>query len=290
MRVAILDADTLVWVLAYHNRESEDAFLMLNELDRWLAEIFVNVKADKYVGFLQGTNNFRVAAFPDYKANRPPKPDWYKKWAYVIVDHLVRKWKFEMVNGMETDDAVASASFQLRDTAIPIICSSDKDLKQVEGWLYNTGKKELTQISPAEAHKTLMLQILTGDATDNIKPIKRGIGPVKALKMLDNPSIPALYGELVVLDSFIRANDSSEVDGLVRFAENVLQVVLRRDKDFKFTLNDVPDEIKKLWTTTEVENQRNQTLRSETDLSATTQQSSQETGLDPLLPKETDIL
>jgi 5'-3' exonuclease len=60
----------------------------------------------------------------------------------------------------------------------------DKDLDMIRGWHYNFVKEQLYYVTEKEAIKNFYTQILTGDRVDNIPGLK-GIGPVKAKKILD---------------------------------------------------------------------------------------------------------
>lgn len=207
MKLALIDADSLVWITAYHHREEE--VFNPTGLDMAIKEILTTTGATHYLGFLGGESRatFRAKEFPDYKANRSDKPEFMKKWEKSILEHLAHRWKFITVTEIEADDAVSICHRQvwrygenlniysepgriLHDTPSldPIIpttlCSPDKDLKQVPGEFYDFGKKIGGHITKAEAEKCLWTQVLTGDTTDNIKGLP-GIGPKKAEKILN---------------------------------------------------------------------------------------------------------
>lgn len=238
-RICLIDADTILYVACYHNRDNNDEARMLRELDEFILSLLVDVQADKYAGFVKGPDpSYRHKAFPDYKANRPPAPDWLTKWKPVVTTHLVdpaKRWKFEEVNGIEVDDAVASAHWQLLGdpSSLPIICSQDKDFNQLPGWHYNPKKREMVNIIGADAWVNLLSQILTGDPTDNIKGLS-GIGPAKAAKILNNGAdgVNKLYE---VITAYLKDNPPMR-RGLLDFVENAFKVILREDSNFKFTL------------------------------------------------------
>lgn len=156
----------------------------LHTVKKMLLSILENaVDADEecdYRVFLTGAGNFRdeVATTLPYKGNRDPthKPHWLKE----IRQYMVDKWDADVVDGMEADDAIGILAGP--DT---VVCSLDKDLDQIEGRHYNWRKGLRYDVTPAEAYRVLWMQMLTGDATDNIQGIK-GVGPVKAGKILDS--------------------------------------------------------------------------------------------------------
>lgn len=243
--IAIIDGDPLLWVASYYNKDEATGDNVLLSVDNMITEVLVNTKADNYCGFIEGPEkSHRHKLFADYKANRPPKPDWFTRWQKDIEAHLVNNWNFQYANGIETDDAIASAVHIIRqDGNIPIICSGDKDFNQIPGHHYNPKTKESTIISEDEAIRFLCMQLLTGDSTDNIKGIP-GVGPVKAAKILGEEPLtyPALIREIMV--SYLSFHRPNAAVGLLDFAENVIKIVLKVNPYFQFAVNDIPEFIK----------------------------------------------
>jgi 5'-3' exonuclease len=144
--------------------------------------------------------NFRieVAKSKPYKGNRvKEKPFHYKNIIAYMIDYL----DAEVANGLEADDMLAIVQ---TDSAplTTIICSRDKDLRQVEGMSFSwpCGKQE--QFGPKRVDKLGELcydegrnkltgtgikffysQLITGDQVDNIPGLPRG-GPSLAFKLL----------------------------------------------------------------------------------------------------------
>lgn len=260
MRVVLIDSDSICWAQAWLNREKSDDILYTS-IDSQISDILTQTKADKYVGFLKNPNEieFRRTMFPNYKGNRPPTPDWYKDRRDRIWQHLIYNWKFVYTtSGFEVDDAISSIHYDLVinpklfpaevvpiPQITPIICSIDKDMKQVPGWNYNPKTKDLSFISGDEAERNMLTQLLTGDSTDNIKGVP-GIGPAKAKTII--PSDAFVDGDLV--DKVYTAyfyHHGNTARALVDFAENVLQVVMRRDLDYPYELVDVPEHIRRVY-------------------------------------------
>ena len=132
--------------------------------------------------FLTGDSNFRdkVATIQPYKGNRSgtDKPVHYA----AIKDYLVKKYKAQVVEGQEADDAMAIAQTSLTSS---VICTIDKDLDMVKGYHYNPLKDKLYHVDHLEGQRWFYEQLLQGDATDNIPGIPR-IGKVTAKKLLEN--------------------------------------------------------------------------------------------------------
>jgi hypothetical protein len=154
--------------------------------------------------YLSGSTNFRnkVATIPTfkkdgtevagYKANRTnnERPYWYA----AIRKYMVEYWGATVFEGIEADDALAIAQWA-EDEYDPqtIICTIDKDLRNVPGWHYNVLKKTDEHISYNLAQLNFYRQILTGDSTDNIPGLYR-VGKGAAEKLLhENMSQQTMY-------------------------------------------------------------------------------------------------
>lgn len=139
----------------------------LSNVDNALQGIFSEMKTDLYVMWLTGKGNFRetFATTKTYKDNRDPahRPKHYR----ALKDHLVKKWNAHIVNGEEADDAIGREAYS-RSIDKYIIVSNDKDLDQLSGFHYNWVTRETYFVSDEDAIKYFYVQLLAGDATDNI--------------------------------------------------------------------------------------------------------------------------
>jgi len=143
--------------------------------------------------FLTGCDqieNFREEVDPGYKANRSPnsKPAKYQE----LRSFLQQKTDNTITTqGAEADDYLAQAMTDVKKvlpTFEPVIVSIDKDLDMIPGWHYNFVKKSLYYVDDYEAHKFFFMQMLMGDAADNIKGLHR-VGPVKAKKLIESATV-----------------------------------------------------------------------------------------------------
>ena len=139
--------------------------------------------------YLTGSNNFRKTVDPLYKANRADKLK--PKWLESARDYLVSKHGAIVVDGMEADDALG-----INQTEHTVLCSFDKDLLMIPGNHYNWKKEKFTVVQWPEDYRHFYKQMLIGDTTDNITGV-RGIGPVKAGKMLDSAEDPLEMYQIV---------------------------------------------------------------------------------------------
>ena len=124
-----------------------------------------------------GSNNWRNAVLPEYKANR-------KKNRKPVVLAALRKSIEESyltmsLGGLEADDILGLFSQS------GIMVSIDKDLRTVAGFHYNPNKPDegVCEVTDEEAHYNHMYQTLCGDTTDGYKGCP-SVGPKTAEKIL----------------------------------------------------------------------------------------------------------
>lgn len=187
MRTALIDADSIIYIVAWNHKDSED-FMVLQAVDSIVKAILEKTQVSHYVGFLSGTGrNFRrdVYKFAVYKGNRGEKPEWVQKWEPLIRQHLSMVWQFKQFEFAEADDCMGCypLAHPLEDF---VFCSPDKDIRQIPGRHFDYKKMdgEILTVSEIEGVRNLGMLMLCGDVTDNIKGLP-GIGEVKAKKILD---------------------------------------------------------------------------------------------------------
>lgn len=152
--------------------------------------------------FLTGEGNFRdkIATVKPYKGTRDEnkKPFHYKN----IRVHLKAVYETEVVDGIEADDkmAIEQTKFLRNGCDSTIICSRDKDLRQVPGWHYGWELGRQPEFGPyfveEEGYLELVnrrikgvglpffyAQCIMGDSTDNIPGLPKR-GDVYAFKCL----------------------------------------------------------------------------------------------------------
>jgi hypothetical protein len=178
---ALIDADSLCYAVGFSSNDVEEK-IALSRLEQSMTELCMDLDCEDYKGFLTGKGNFRdsIAVTVPYKGQRASidKPVHLQ----ALRDHLVNSWGFEVVDGIEADDAVGIAAYAVPEDE-SIMVHIDKDLNQFRGWHYNYRKKEKYYVSEFEGLTAFYTQILTGDRIDNIVGLK-GIGPVKAKRIL----------------------------------------------------------------------------------------------------------
>jgi 5'-3' exonuclease len=217
-RTALIDADSIIYKIAWVHRESTNLAKVLEAVDDFILEILVETGATKYLGFLGEGKCFRydAAISQPYKGNRAPDAEWVTKYKEPIKKHMVDKWKFILLDIIEADDAVSICQRNMEDT---IICGQDKDLLQVPGHHYNYSTKEFLLVDTlgtvakkgskltGYGEKFFWGQMITGDSTDGILGLK-GKGPAFAVKVLKDCKT---YEECrkVVLDLYLEQYNAS---------------------------------------------------------------------------------
>lgn len=190
MKIALIDGDIVAYRCASSieptkTKEREPDDLAINRLDELLYRILTETGAEEYRVFLSGSENFRKMIYPGYKANREGKP--VPKMLGPCQEFLMKEWKAEIVHGYEADDAIGMAHNENT-----IICSIDKDFKQLPGEHYNFVRLEFDVVDEDTAEYNFWSQMLIGDSSDNIKGVE-GIGPVKTKKILTGLAPNQMY-------------------------------------------------------------------------------------------------
>lgn len=163
--IALIDGDIVAYrCSASAEHEPEDIAVL--RVDIMMRDILRETESDSYHCFLTGPGNFRYDIYPAYKANRKDKPKPVHLQA--CRDYLVKEWNAVISNGNEADDLIGIEATANDDMMGYIICSIDKDLKQIPGLHWNFVTKEKVFVSPLDGIKSFYKQLILGDVSDNI--------------------------------------------------------------------------------------------------------------------------
>jgi 5'-3' exonuclease len=178
-----------------------------------MRDILRETESEQYHCFLTGPGNFRYELYPAYKANRKDKPKPVHLQA--CRDYLISNWNAIVSNGNEADDLIgieATAFDNMRDY---IICSIDKDLKQIPGFHWNFVTKDQVFVTPLDGLKSFYKQLILGDVSDNI-PGFDGKARQKWPKFMQHhhDTIDSLADEHDMF-SYIKGIYSNEVDIII---------------------------------------------------------------------------
>jgi 5'-3' exonuclease len=181
---ALIDGDLIAYRCAASCQKqgvvTEDFSIAQARANNLLVNIKQEVGATEHRVFLSGGENFRKTICPSYKANRVDQ----ERPAYLepLREWLVVNWGATVTDGIEADDALGIAQTEANDKGhSTVICSLDKDLKQVPGYHFSweiqgtgsTGKQwkkeaELSYVTPREGLFNLYWQLFMGDRADNV--------------------------------------------------------------------------------------------------------------------------
>ena len=240
MLIALIDADILTYSIPFSLQEGkgEEAYIPEGQeqflgvrIDDFIQSIMDETKADDYKVFINGKDNFRLR-YPTYKANRASmvKPILH----HAARDYLVNHHLAIVVDGMETDDALAIEQTLAMNNDFgytTVICSIDKDLLQVPGKHYRwpiahakEPKAEHITITYEQGLVNLYRQALTGDKVDNIIGLK-GYGPKKAEKLITEEMSEKEMYETCVEHYLLKERTEQEL------IDNMHQLYMRRRED-----------------------------------------------------------
>jgi len=171
--IALIDGDIILYTTCWSAQtKGLDLEETKERVRSWMTEICLNT-SNLFIGFLTGSDNFRRRLSPTYKANRSSeKPIWFSE----IRDYM-KKLGFISLRGIEADDGLGICATRFQS----IVCTSDKDLRQIDAPYYNI-KKHKYETSD-DPDKEFWTQMIVGDQIDNVKGIE-GAGPAKAKKVL----------------------------------------------------------------------------------------------------------
>ena len=200
----VIDGDAIPYIIGWNNKEHTEIEVVQSAVNQWMKDFLAITQAPHFIGILAADNahcfRYDVYKYKPYKGNRQrEKEPWIVYWEPIIRSILVTEWKFIYApTELETDDVVA---FYANGNPKAVICSPDKDLKQIPGYFYiikdlgGENHKRLEIVDSKQAMRNFCMQLLTGDTTDNIAGVT-GMGEVKAKKLLDETSelawIPAI--------------------------------------------------------------------------------------------------
>lgn len=200
----LLDADVLLYEIGYAAEAGWQSagFPQFDYVEELLVNRINNICAlaggtEPPTFFFTGKTNFRndIAKLRPYKERPSLKPFHY----YNIKAYIKGKYDWRQQEPFEADDLMAIE--QTRCGESTIICTRDKDLRQVPGWHYGwelgeqpsfgpelvteTGYIRYTEKKKIKGTGTLFFyaQLLMGDSVDTVPGLPK-YGPLKTFKLL----------------------------------------------------------------------------------------------------------
>jgi DNA polymerase-1 len=183
---------------------------------------------DDSILFFSDAINFRKSIDPDYKGHRNrKKPCGYRR----VINKLKEDYHVIVMPTLEADDALGI--YATKESG-HILCSPDKDMRQIPGDLYDLSNGVVT-IEPEEGRRWHLIQTLAGDQTDGYAGVP-GIGIKRAEALFEK--------EGYTWETVVKAFADKDLDEAVALQNARLAKILQCD-DYDFT-NQTP----RLWTPT----------------------------------------
>ena len=225
----LVDADYIVYKACAGAEDEidwgDDVILVVSSYSR--AKTFVDTELRKIrdefpfskemILFFSDSENFRKKIFPDYKGHRNrKKPCGYKR----VIRELEKEYEIIRMDTLEADDALG-----IYATANPgnMICSPDKDMKQIPGLLYNM--EAGMNVTPEEGEQMHYLQTISGDQTDGYSGVP-GMGMKRAAAWFDKYG----YNWDAVVRAFVE-KDLGEREALMN--ARLAKILTVNDYDFE---------------------------------------------------------
>lgn len=183
---------------------------------------------DDSILFFTDSVNFRKRIDPAYKGHRNrKKPCGYKR----VINKLKEEYHVVVMPTLEADDALGIYATKEQGH---IICSPDKDMRQIPGELYDLSTGVIT-ITKEEGDRWHLIQTLAGDQTDGYSGVP-GFGIKRAVTYLEEFG----YTWQSVVSAFA-SKDLGETAAL----QNARLAKILQHTDYDFT-----NQCVKLWTPT----------------------------------------
>jgi len=185
----------------------------LAAVERDLYNIATNLGCfDDSILFFSDYINFRKSLAPDYKGHRNrKKPCGYKR----VIKALQKTLPVIIMPTLEADDALGIYATKEKGH---IICSPDKDMRQIPGQLYDF-TQGVVEITPEMGDRWHLIQTMAGDQTDGYSGVP-GIGIKRADALLEQ------HGSnwQTVVDAFAEKDLDEDVALLNARLAKILQV------------------------------------------------------------------
>jgi DNA polymerase-1 len=197
-----------------------------DELDSFLVSLQLKTHTQNFIICFSSPPSFRYEILPTYKHNRKDKEK--PKLYYDLKCYMLDKYPFRAIPNLEGDDVMGVLSTQ--SPGKYIICSIDKDMKQIPGEHYNwrTGKR--FTVTEEEADRWFYTQVLTGDTTDGYSGCP-GIGPKKANYLINNLEDLSQLAWWTIIKIQFESKGLTEQDALVQ--ARVARILRNGDYNFE---------------------------------------------------------
>jgi 5'-3' exonuclease len=148
----------------------------MSAVKRDLNKIAKNFFDSETILFFSDSTNFRKSINSSYKGHRNrKKPCGYKR----VINALREEYEVIIMPTLEADDALGIYATQHPGN---VICSPDKDMRQIPGQLFDMDKT--MSVTKEEGERWHYIQTLAGDQTDGYAGVP-GIGIKRAVTLFE---------------------------------------------------------------------------------------------------------
>ena len=202
--VVLIDCHNIAYITVYSTIHSDydDNGVFKQWRNNFLNKLFYTIKTlkpTKVIFAFDSKNSWRYSLYEEYKANRKKQYGKYpldKDNFMIALEEMIEEIREIFTNiytitneRTEGDDIIAILTRHAFNKVgyDVVIVSGDTDLNQL------TAQKNVRQYNPMNNQffnvinpkKELQIKILSGDKSDNIKPIRKGVGVKTAEKILN---------------------------------------------------------------------------------------------------------
>ena len=225
----LVDADYVVYKCCAATETEidwgDDVILVTSKFSEAYTAVIHNLKklaqnflwdVPEIVLFFSDSVNFRKSIQPQYKGHRQrKKPCGYKR----VINRLKSEYEVIIMPTLEADDALGIYS-----TMNPgnIICSPDKDLRQIPGKLFDM--VETVNVEQHEGKRWHLIQTLAGDQTDGYSGVP-GTGVKRAITLFKEKG----YSWKTVVNAF---NDKDLSEDVALENARLAKILTASDYDF----------------------------------------------------------
>ena len=185
-KTLLLDTDTFLYKTKYYfdtlekNGEKIEKDFMRDYLIKKIEKMKKDTSTNDILLCYSDINNFRSDILKSYKYTRNKG---YNTSLETIKNTLNSLYENKTIHNLEADDILSYFNSLIPEKYI--ISSTDKDLKQCAGILYNWDKETIETISKTEGDLFFKKQCIIGDSADFYSGIP-GIGEKRSIEILEN--------------------------------------------------------------------------------------------------------
>lgn len=204
-KIALIDGDPMFYIIGHHllkDVPDNQTDYILEKFHSLVHHITTSAECTHAMIAYSDEQCFRdtVYTLAPYKGHRGEKPFHIQLVKGLLTEDST--YESFIIPMWEADDILSyrASKMNIQDY---VICSPDKDLRQIAGKHFDYNKTLLLEVEQEQAYKNRAMQLLTGDSVDNILGIP-GFGPVKAEKLIKEAEKEGLLYLNAIQDAYCK--------------------------------------------------------------------------------------